>query len=396
MMNVRQRWDCAGLILTIVSALSACGRSPTSPSTALSSISVTGTVPALGQSSQFTAKATLSNGTSQDVTTQATWQSSNTAVVTVSATGVVTAQGVGTAEISASYQNATGKLPVSLAVTLTSVQVGAAGNASTRLQPGQTLQLWALAKYSDGVSSDVTNASTWQSSNPVVATVSSEGTLRAAAAGDVDVVATYQKVQGAVHAVVLRPGCDATTLSPGSLTFNAFGQYGFVTVTTPLSDCYWTAQSDASWLKLKFDPGRSGSGSFQYQVPVNNYPNARTANIIVTVTGGVTLAHTVSQQAPASCSYVVTPAEASFTAAGGSGFFDVVTTPADCRWTATSEYGIAYGVPLTGATTGTGAGRVTYTVTPSFRSYAVSNPIEVAGLSGANPPATHTVHIAAR
>lgn len=209
-------------------------------------------------------------------------------------------------------------------------------------------------------------------------------------------VATYQKVQGAVHAVVLRPGCDATTLSPGSLTFNAFGQYGFVTVTTPLSDCYWTAQSDASWLKLKFDPGRSGSGSFQYQVPVNNYPNARTANIIVTVTGGVTLAHTVSQQAPASCSYVVTPAEASFTAAGGSGFFDVVTTPADCRWTATSEYGIAYGVPLTGATTGTGAGRVTYTVTPSFRSYAVSNPIEVAGLSGANPPATHTVHIAAR
>jgi hypothetical protein len=358
---------------------------------------VTGTVLGVGQTSQFTAKAKLSNGTTQDITTQATWQSSNTAVATVSAAGLVTVQAFGSTDISASYQSVTGRVSLSVAVTVTSVQVGAAGNASTMLPPGQTLQLWALAKYSDGTASDVTNLSVWQSSNPVVATVSSEGTLRTAAEGEVDVFAMYQKVQGGLHAVVRKPGCEATTLSPSSLTFNAFGHYSsWITVTTPLSDCYWTAQSDASWLKFKFDPGRSGSGDFTYEVHENNYPNPRTAHIVVSVTGGTHLTHTVYQEQPLSCSYVVTPTQGSFTANGGSGFFDVITTPANCSWTATSEYGLSYGVQLTGATNGTGSGRVTYSVASSFRTYPVDNPIQVAGLSGTNPPATYTVHIAAR
>jgi hypothetical protein len=55
----------------------------------MSSVTVTGTVPAVGQMSQLAAKATLSNGTSQDVTTQATWSSSNTAVATVTAGGLL-------------------------------------------------------------------------------------------------------------------------------------------------------------------------------------------------------------------------------------------------------------------------------------------------------------------
>jgi hypothetical protein len=353
-------------------------------------------VPGVGQTSQFTAKAKLSNGTTQDVTTQATWESSNAAVATVSATGLVTVQAFGSTDISASYQSVTGRVSLSVAVTVTSVQVGAAGNASTVLPPGQTLQLWALAKYSDGTASDVTNLSVWQSSNPVVATVSSDGTLRTAGVGEVDVFAMYQKVQGGLHAVVHKPGCEATTLSPSSLTFNAFGQYsGWITVTTPLSDCYWTARSDASWLKFKFDPGRSGSGAFNYEVPPNNYPNPRTAHIVVSVTGGTSLTHTVSQEQPASCSYVVRPVEASFTPNGGSGFFDVITTPASCSWTAKSLYEF-YGVHLTGATSGSGGGRVTYSVAPTNFFSAADAPIQVAGLSGANPPATYTVHIAAR
>jgi hypothetical protein len=186
-------------------------------------------------------------------------------------------------------------------------------------------------------------------------------------------------------------------LAPASFTFNAFSHYSdYIRVTTPLSDCYWTAQSDASWLKFKFDPGMSGSGAFTYEVPENNYPSPRTAHIVVSVTGGTHLTHTVSQEQPVSCSYVVTPTEASFTANGGSGFFDVVTTPTNCSWTVKNEYGSYYGVQLTGATSGTGAGRVTYSVASSSRTYADDVAIHVAGLSGANPPATYTVHIAAR
>jgi hypothetical protein len=83
--------------------LSACGgnNSPTAPST--SSITVTGTVPAVGQASQLTAKATQSNGTSQDVTAQATWSSSNTAVATVTSGGLLTLLQLGAADITATY-----------------------------------------------------------------------------------------------------------------------------------------------------------------------------------------------------------------------------------------------------------------------------------------------------
>ena len=60
-----------------------------------------------GQTSQLTATAALSDGTTQNVTTQATWVSSAPSVATISATGVLSALTIGTARISASYQNQT-------------------------------------------------------------------------------------------------------------------------------------------------------------------------------------------------------------------------------------------------------------------------------------------------
>src|SRR5260370_20496054 len=103
-------------------------------------------------------------------------------------------------------------------------------------------------------------------------------------------------------------------------------------------------EKDGTWLKVKFDPGRGGSGGFSYEVSEINYPAPRTARIVVSVTVGTKIIHNVSQEKPVSCSYVVSPVEASFTANGGSGYFDVITTPANCSWTATSEYGSSYGL----------------------------------------------------
>jgi len=106
-MNVRGHW-IAGMIIVVAAAMFAvaCGSS-TSPST-VSMVAVTGTVSAVGATSQFVATATLSTGTTQDVTGQSTWQSSNTAVATVNPTGLVTGVGVGTAQITATYQSVSG------------------------------------------------------------------------------------------------------------------------------------------------------------------------------------------------------------------------------------------------------------------------------------------------
>jgi hypothetical protein len=106
--TVMIRW----MIVTAIAAgsmfASGCGQSATSPSSTVSSVTVTGSAPTVGATSQFTAMATLADGTTQDVTTQATWQSSNSADATVSATGVVTGMANGTVSVQATYQNVTG------------------------------------------------------------------------------------------------------------------------------------------------------------------------------------------------------------------------------------------------------------------------------------------------
>jgi hypothetical protein len=87
---------------------------PNTPTISVSSVSVTGTPPTIGGTVQFTAMATFSNGITQDVTSQATWQSSNPAILTVSALGVVTAVGLGDADVRATYQSVSGSQHVTL------------------------------------------------------------------------------------------------------------------------------------------------------------------------------------------------------------------------------------------------------------------------------------------
>jgi hypothetical protein len=99
----------AVFLFTTITGLcvSACNSSPTSATT-VSTIAVTGLVPAVGSTAQFTATATFASGSTQDVSSTSTWTSSNTAVATVSSSGLVTAVGAGSATIQASYSGVAG------------------------------------------------------------------------------------------------------------------------------------------------------------------------------------------------------------------------------------------------------------------------------------------------
>jgi hypothetical protein len=277
--------------------------------------------------------------------------------------------------------------PSAPAVTVSSISVGTAGNAAPTISPGDKLQLFAQATNSDGTVTDVTNIALWQSSNPVVATVSPTGLLTAAAEGTLDVSASYSSRSGSLHAEVQKPGCQVT-LSPSSLVFGALSSSGSVAVTTTLSSCRWTARSDASWLSFQFDPNRSGSGNFFYSVPGNNSTNPRDANIIVTIDGRAVARHTIHQERPVGCVYSVAPEKLNFGQAGGKGSFTVTTQPGDCQWKITDTWS---GVQITSPATGTGAGTVNYTVGPNTSVF--DRPFRVQGLSGLNPPGTHTVSI---
>ncbi len=112
MMN---RFGVAVLFLGLAVLAAACGSSSTpTAASSVSSVTVSGTAPAVGTAAQFTATATLSDGSTMDVTSLASWSSSDTSDVTVSTSGVVTGVAAGSAIVTATYSNVTGSLTVAV------------------------------------------------------------------------------------------------------------------------------------------------------------------------------------------------------------------------------------------------------------------------------------------
>lgn len=122
--------------LTGISCLAGCDRS-TAPSTmsvavfALgSSVALEGRVPGAGQTSRFTARATLLVGTGHDVTAIAVWASSDTRVATVTSGGLLPAVAVGHRHSHCRLQGLTGQFPVNHQEVTFPDAVGGVGGGS--------------------------------------------------------------------------------------------------------------------------------------------------------------------------------------------------------------------------------------------------------------------------
>ncbi len=154
-------------------------------------VSPTSATLAVGATKQLTATIAPSNATNKAVT----WTSSNTSVATVSSTGLVTAKAAGTATITATAQDGSGKkgtctvTVTNPTVLVTSVTVSP---SSATLNVGNTKQLTATIAPSNATNKAVT----WSSSNTSVATVSSSGLVTAKAAGTATITATAQDGSG--------------------------------------------------------------------------------------------------------------------------------------------------------------------------------------------------------
>jgi hypothetical protein len=271
--------------------------------------------------------------------------------------------------------------------TLVSIQVGISGNPAPSFEPGQSRQFFALGAMSDGATQDLTNLALWQSSNPVVATVSSGGLVTAAAEGRVNIMATFDSRVGRLEVEVARPAGCRYTLNPPRLIFSAFGGTASVQVTTSSSDCRWRVRSDASWFPYTFDPNRSGNGVFNYTLPGNSTTTAREAEFVILDGGSnAATAHVVEQERPVSCSYVTSPRESRVPLAGGTVTFSVITDPPDCRWTASFS---TFSFSLVSPSSGQGATTITVVARP--RTFDTSDFIDIRGLSGQNPPGRHRV-----
>lgn len=190
-----------------------------------------------GTTEQFVATGMFSDGSKQNLTGSVTWSSSNTAAATIgSATptqGLAHAVAGGTTTITAilgAISN-TASLTVSTA-TATSISVSPAGSS---LPLGLTLQFTATATFSDGSSQDVTNVSSWSSSDTSIAFITVSGLATARNVGTATISAAFESVSANTSLTVNAANLQSISISPANGS-TAAGVNVFFTATGQFND----------------------------------------------------------------------------------------------------------------------------------------------------------------
>jgi hypothetical protein len=225
-----------------------------------------------GQTRQLVATATQSTGTTSDVTQQATWQSSATGVATVSATGLVTAVSDGDAEISATFQNIRGTLPVAvrrvrceISLSPTAAAYGFFGGAgSVQVLVSAATCRWSAR--SDAPWLPFVFEPSAPGSGTFAYTVPANSTTGPRTANIVVTTSTGESVTHAVTVDYTR-GCSYVT-DPEEAVFPASGGTGqFRVIATP-SNCQWNVVNGLAALGVQVTSGFSGTGNGQVRYSV--------------------------------------------------------------------------------------------------------------------------------
>ena len=122
---------------------------------------------------------------------------------------------------------------------------------------------------------------------------------------------------------------------------------------TAASTCTWTASTNVPWISIVGGASGSGNGTVSFTVQANTGP-AR--NGILTIGSQ---RFTVTQQ-QAECSYSISPAGQTFTAAGGQGTV-TISTNSICTWNTSDVPAWVTGMPPSG----TGTQAIAFTVEPN-------------------------------
>ncbi|MBT9329589.1 Ig-like domain-containing protein [Paracidobacterium acidisoli] len=169
---------------------------------ALTSISVVSSNPAmpLGTRQQLTATGTYTDGSTHDLTTSAAWSSTSADVVTSSGGGLVSANSLGSATISAVSAAISGNIDLTVSqATLSSISITP---ASLTMPLAGSHQLSATGIYTDGSSHDITQSVTWTVDDPTVAGIDSTGTATALKVGATNVESSSGGATGSITLTV--------------------------------------------------------------------------------------------------------------------------------------------------------------------------------------------------
>lgn len=200
---------------------------------------------AIGTTTKLTAIATFADQSTQDISTQAAWLSGNPAVATVDNTGLVTGVAAGTVTLSATLLGVT---------ATTSIQVNNASVTALQVIPavstialGTKSQLQAIATFSDGSTQDVSTQAQWNSSNPVIASVDSQGKVTGNGIGQASITATLGSVSRSVSITITNAIATSLQVIPPTASLPVGGKLQFQAVATFSDNSSQDVTSQVSW-----------------------------------------------------------------------------------------------------------------------------------------------------
>ncbi len=161
------------------------------------------------------------------------------------------------------------------------------------------------------------------------------------------------------------------SVSPLTQTVPAAGGSVSVSVTAT-SGCAWTANSFVPWISFPGAASGTGSGTVIFQVQAQTGTAARTGTLNI---AGQTFTLVQNGTSGSTCTYSISPTTQNQTAPGGNGSITVTAT-AGCAWTAASN--VSW-ITITAGSSGTGNGRVDYTVAANAGTPARTGAITVGG-----------------
>ena len=138
------------------------------------------------------------------------WKSSDTSVATINADGLVTAIAKGSAKITASVDGCTAECAVSVLASVTGISIS---QASATINKGSSIQLsYTVLPAGATIQGQVS----WASSNTSVATVDSQGKVKAVGAGTADITVSLEGFTATCKVTVTVP-VSSITLNQGPL-----------------------------------------------------------------------------------------------------------------------------------------------------------------------------------
>lgn len=164
---------------------------------------------------QLYAEGILDDGTRRDLTDDVTWSTTDGAVVSVSQEGLAIGQSQGTVDVTARIQDidAAARVVVSGAA-MTALQVEPIDPVVGR---GLRVEMRAMARYADGLVSEVTQAATWTTTNASVTSLTQEGVVRTRQDGTSVIIAEIDQLRATSNITVTDAELTQLNIEPTSL-----------------------------------------------------------------------------------------------------------------------------------------------------------------------------------